>query len=282
MVFGSQLRHGDPKETFGAEKGLFGPHMSLPGHVGGSPPKNVLRRDGEVGCVQSTGVSQSVRDTAGDQSQGLPFPEKLLKQRIWSSNFLSDLSQVVGRTLQDASVRFYTRTSPQPIVTFDSLALHAQYDWTTGVLDNGNEWRKFCVVPRSHPLRPLVLFLFGREGNRRVSRLPGEGGDHVDCAVEPFCLVIFGVEKTQGHEKNKKLNLLRPKMARLRPLLLAPQIPPEKLMWVPFLRSLPGNEAHKLTSGSPKWGHFGWGQKVYVEKVDVLLLSLKFSGLRGL
>ena len=38
--------------------------------------------------------------------------------------------------------------------------IDAQCDWTTGVLDcldNGNEWRELCVVPRSHPLRPLVL-----------------------------------------------------------------------------------------------------------------------------
>ena len=27
----------------------------------------------------------------------------------------------------------------------------AQYEWTTGVPDNGNDWRKFRVVPRSHP-----------------------------------------------------------------------------------------------------------------------------------
>ena len=33
------------------------------------------------------------------------------------------------------------------------------YDWTTGVPDNANEWRKFGVVPRSQPLRPLVLYL---------------------------------------------------------------------------------------------------------------------------
>ena len=39
-----------------------------------------------------------------------------------------------------------------------NIFLHAQYDWTTGVPDNGNEWRKFRVVPRSHPLRPLVFY----------------------------------------------------------------------------------------------------------------------------
>ena len=31
------------------------------------------------------------------------------------------------------------------------------YDWTTGSRDNGNEWRKFRVVPRSYPLRSFVL-----------------------------------------------------------------------------------------------------------------------------
>ena len=38
-------------------------------------------------------------------------------------------------------------------------------------------------------------------------------------------------------------------------------------MWVPFLRAFPGNEAHKLFSGGPKWGVLGGGQKVYVEKI---------------
>ena len=36
--------------------------------------------------------------------------------------------------------------------------LHAQYDWTTGVPDNGNDWRKFRVVPRSYPLHPLIFY----------------------------------------------------------------------------------------------------------------------------
>ena len=61
-----------------------------------------------------------------------------------------------------------------------------RYDWTTGVPDNGNDWRKFRVVPRSHPLRSLLLCtLFTKAGNRRAFRLPGAGGDHVHCMVEP-------------------------------------------------------------------------------------------------
>ena len=35
--------------------------------------------------------------------------------------------------------------------------LGAQYDWTTGVPDHGNEWRKFRAVPRLHPFRPVCF-----------------------------------------------------------------------------------------------------------------------------
>ena len=62
--------------------------------------------------------------------------------------------------------------------------LRAQYDWTTGVPDNGNEWRKFRAIPRLHPLRSLVCALFQIGGNRRGFRLRGEGGDHFHCTVE--------------------------------------------------------------------------------------------------
>ena len=37
----------------------------------------------------------------------------------------------------------------------------AQYYWTTGARDNGNEWRKFRAVPRLYPLRSLVCTLYG-------------------------------------------------------------------------------------------------------------------------
>ena len=70
------------------------------------------------------------------------------------------------------------------VYVFFSL-FHAQYDWTTGVPDNGNEWRKFRDVPRSHPLRPLVFYFGFMDGNRRAFRLPGEGGDHFHCTVQP-------------------------------------------------------------------------------------------------
>ena len=49
-------------------------------------------------------------------------------------------------------------------------------------------------------------------------------------------------------------------------------------MWVPFLRSFPGNEAHKLSSWGPEMGRLGWGgQKVYVDKVYLLFGSLHYK-----
>ena len=76
--------------------------------------------------------------------------------------------------------------------------------------------------------------------------------------------------------KNNKLNFLWPKMARLGPPFDT-KIPPKKFMWVPFLRSFPGNETRKLFSGGPKWRVLGGDQKVYVEEVYVLLPSLHCS-----
>ena len=65
------------------------------------------------------------------------------------------------------------------------IFLHARYDWTTGVLDNGNERRKLRAVPRLYPLRSLVCTLFNKGGSRGAFGLPGAGGDHFHFTVEP-------------------------------------------------------------------------------------------------
>ena len=54
-----------------------------------------------------------------------------------------------------------------------------------GYSDNGNDWKKFRVVPRLYPLRSLVCTLFNKGGSRGAFGLPGTGGDHFHCAVEP-------------------------------------------------------------------------------------------------
>ena len=68
-------------------------------------------------------------------------------------------------------------------VQFSSPNIRAQYDWTTGVLDNGTEWRKFRAVPRRYPLRSLVCTLFSKGGSRGAFGLRGAGGDHFHCAI---------------------------------------------------------------------------------------------------
>ena len=85
---------------------------------------------------------------------------------------------------------FWTAVSPQD--TFSAPLAHpqkfnAQYYQTTGMPGNGNEWRKFRVVPCLHPLAsPCFSTLFHRGGNTSACRLPGEGGDHCHCTLGTF------------------------------------------------------------------------------------------------
>ena len=89
-------------------------------------------------------------------------------------------------------------------ITLPFACFHAQYDWTTGVPDNGNEWRKFRAVPRMHPLRPLFCTLFKKSGNRRAFRLPGAGGRSFPVYGGTFArsysvsTVIIGTEFGKG------------------------------------------------------------------------------------
>ena len=73
--------------------------------------------------------------------------------------------------------------------------LHAQYDWTTGVLDNGNEWRKFRAVPRLYALRSLVCTLFNKVEAEGLLDYQGRAGiiSVVRWNLRP---VIFGVENS--------------------------------------------------------------------------------------
>ena len=76
---------------------------------------------------------------------------------FWSAPICSNLLRflpICFRTNQNKSGK---PLSAGPFAS--SRKVHASYDWTTGVPDNGYEWRKFRVVPRSRPLRPLVFLL---------------------------------------------------------------------------------------------------------------------------
>ena len=70
--------------------------------------------------------------------------------------------------------------------------IHARYDWTTGVPDNGNEWRKFRAVPRLYPLRSLFVHCLTRVEAEGLLDYQGRAGiiSIVRWNLRP---VIFGV-----------------------------------------------------------------------------------------
>ena len=70
--------------------------------------------------------------------------------------------------------------------TSRSRKRHAQYDWTTGVPDNGNFWRKFRAVPRLYPLRSLVCTWINKVGSGGAFRLPGGGAGIVSVVRGTF------------------------------------------------------------------------------------------------
>ena len=81
------------------------------------------------------------------------------------------------------------------VLAMPESELHAQYDWTTGVPDNGNEWRKFRGVPRQYPLRSLVCILFKKGGSIGAFRLPEGRAGIISIVRWNLRLVIFGVEE---------------------------------------------------------------------------------------
>ena len=73
---------------------------------------------------------------------GSPPAPNLLPNLFFKCFVCSDLA-LQGRGAQNPETK--------EIRSSQETALHAQYDWTTGVPDNGNEWRKFRAVPRLYP-----------------------------------------------------------------------------------------------------------------------------------
>ena len=76
----------------------------------------------------------------------------------------------------------------------EDTKLHAQYDWTTGARDNGNEWRKFRAVPRLCPCVPLFVHCLIRVEAEGLLDYQGRAGiiSIVRWNLRP---VIFGVDR---------------------------------------------------------------------------------------
>ena len=80
-----------------------------------------------------------------------------------------------------------------------------------------------------------------------------------------FAMMLVSIKRRSIKKKNIKLNFFWPKMACLGQAL-DPKIAPIKFMWVASLRSLSGNEAHKLFLGIPSEGFWEAGKKFMLKK----------------
>ena len=97
-----------------------------------------------------------------------------------------------------------------------------------------------------------------------IHRSSGEGPPHTHTHTHTY---THTHTRTHTHThtsragKNNKLNFLWPKMARLGPPFWPQNCPENVYVGVPFLRSFPGSEAHKLFFRGPKMGCFVWETK---------------------
>ena len=57
------------------------------------------------------------------------------------------------------------------------LAPHLRYDWTTKAPHDGNDWKKYLLVPRAHPSRTLLYAYFKRSGSKGAFSFPGARWD---------------------------------------------------------------------------------------------------------
>ena len=93
-----------------------------------------------------------------------------------------------GRTSQKFRVRTIVKPRwqlPPSEAKNPPTFLGDRYDWTTGAPHDGNEWKKYRVIPRAHPSRTLVYAYFNRSRSKELFSFPGATWDRFRCTVEP-------------------------------------------------------------------------------------------------
>ena len=108
-------------------------------------------------------------------------------------------SREVGFWVQ-RGVKIGQEPTLDPLQDIDKAVFGDRYDWTTGAPHDGNEWKKYHVVPRAYPSRTLRhAYLIGLEAKGRFA-FQGRRGI---ASVERWNLrpVIFGVEIFVTHFK---------------------------------------------------------------------------------
>ena len=121
------------------------------------------------------------------------------RRRVVLANVLSSRFLVLGNIqMYPRAGSWYRGASAKTtLLATTLLRTPEKYDWTTGVLDNGNEWRKFRAIPRLYPLRSLVCTLSNKGGSRGALDYQGRAGiiSIVRWNLRP---VIFGVDFSES------------------------------------------------------------------------------------
>ena len=85
-----------------------------------------------------------LREGAGGSRLDFGWPKAIKSSKKKSDIFFVEFLGVRGRVVPNSSRETF---------------FGDRYDWTTGVPDSGNDWRKFRALPRSYPLRSLVFYI---------------------------------------------------------------------------------------------------------------------------
>ena len=109
-------------------------------------------------ATSSTFGTQTSQTTEKVQIPGPPARGPQRRGKSLKKGLEQTFFKTFSRLVRTSSRLFQTSFGCRARIGLRDSGSFRGHDWTTGVLENGNDWRKFRVVPRSHPLHPLVLY----------------------------------------------------------------------------------------------------------------------------
>ena len=139
-------------------------------------------------CQTSQPTCSDLREeTANERPRENCIPQMLNWNPLHTKTMIKRFSEVDFYKIGDPVYANPLSLFPNAIFLWPrGSKVHARYDWTTGVPDNGNVWGKYRVVPRAYPSHPPICANFHRVGNKERFRLPGAGGGALPLYSGPF------------------------------------------------------------------------------------------------
>ena len=96
----------------------------------------------------------------------------------------------------------------------------------------------------------------------RIIKLPRESGESIFAEITLWMSGRISGRTSVKGKKNDKLNFFCGRKWPVWDPVFDPKSTRKRFMWVPYLRSFPGNEAHKhFLGGASNGGGVGWGPK---------------------